>query len=124
MHSLYLFLKALVDLSESIYQKLNYFKSNYKSCIIRIFDEKDHSTIDSSLNWRFENKFLQRFLEWAGSIFGSAEQVFKVYKDKALSQLDYYAKNIQNSKRSTVAILNILSIIGLCLLFLIYFQFT
>lgn len=124
MHSLYLFLKTIVDLSESIYLKLNYFKSNYKKAFISIFDEKDRSTLISSPNKSFKNEYLQRFLDWAGSLFGSVEESFNAIKVKALGHLDTYIKDLQNSKSSTVAIINTTSVISLCLIFLIFYQFT
>ena len=124
MHKLYLFLKSLIDVSESFYLKLTYFKNNYKKSFISIFDERDYSTQSASAELNIENIYIQRFLDWAASIFGSTEESFKSLKNKTLKNIHALREDILDFKPNTITILNMVSFIGLCLLFLIYYSFT
>ncbi len=115
-HWIYIYLMKIVDLSEFIYNKLNYIKSNYKDILINLFEEEDYSTQSRSKEDYSENKYIKPIINWLSSLFGLIEEEDEVLSIANQANVGVFSKAINfpfkqtktNLSQSILVIFNVL----------------
>ena len=121
---IYKFLSLMIDLSEYVYYKLKYIKSNYKAILLSIFEEEDVRTLQiSAVNGSKRNKYVEAVLLWLVSLFGALEDYsVELIKEKSHAFFIFFKAQIyaflskRKSKRPFVT--------SLSFFFVVFFYFT
>jgi len=123
IHWVYIGLLKIVDLSELIYNKLNYIKSNYKDLLINIFDEDDYSTQNRSNEDYTDNKYIKPIINWLSSLFGLIEEEDEVIISYQ-SNINIFIKKYIISKPIQQKYFHLSILILLTIMYLVFYSFT